>query len=143
METRTNGAFVDDRFMTNVPGIFSCGNVLHVHDLADWVSEEAALAGEFAVQYIGGGRVSSESTIPIEPKQGVRYVLPQKVSGTMDFTLSLRVAEPARDRAVWVRDGDRKVARKKMVRLHPAEMIRIKVRSEKLEGAKKLEVAVE
>jgi hypothetical protein len=143
METRTNGAFVDDRFMTNVPGVFSCGNVLHVHDLADWVSEEAALAGEFAVQYLEGGMVSSESTIPIEPKEGVRYVLPQKISGTTDFTLSLRVAEPSRDRAVWVRDGTRKVARKKMVRLHPAEMIRIKVRSEKLEGAKKLEVAVE
>lgn len=143
MEPRTSGASVDDTFMTSIPGVFSCGNVLHVHDLVDHVSEEAALAGEFACRYLGGGIPEADTAIVIEPKGGVRYVLPQQVSGNSDFTLSLRVTEPSRDRSVWVRDGDRKVARKKLVRLHPAEMIRIKIKKDKLENAKKLEVSVE
>ncbi len=143
MESGTSGASVDDTFMTSIPGVFSCGNVLHVHDLVDHVSEEAALAGEFACRYLGGGISQTDPAIVIEPKGGVRYVLPQQVSGNSDFTLSLRVTEPSRDRAVWVRDGDRKVARKKLVRLHPAEMIRIKIKKEKLENTGKLEVSVE
>jgi hypothetical protein len=117
--------------------------VLHVHDLVDHVSEEAALAGEFACRYLDGGISRADTPISIEPKNGVRYVLPQQVSGKSDFTLSLRVTEPSRDRAVWVRDGDRKVARKKLVRLHPAEMIRVKIKKDKLENARKLEVSVE
>ena len=143
MESRTSGAFVDDTFMTSIPGVFSCGNVLHVHDLVDHVSEEAALAGEFACRYLGEGTSQADTPMVIEPKGGVRYVLPQQVSGNSDFTLSLRVTEPSRDRAVWVRDGDRKVARKKLVRLHPAEMIRVKIKKDKLETARKLEVSVE
>jgi len=143
MESRTSGAFVDDTFMTSLPGVFSCGNVLHVHDLVDHVSEEASLAGEFACRYLGGGISKGAGPIDIEPQNGVRYVLPQQASGESDFTLSLRVTEPSRDRAVWVREGDRKVARKKLVRLHPAEMIRVKIKKEKLENAGKLEVSVE
>jgi len=143
MESRTSGASVDDTFMTSIPGVFSCGNVLHVHDLVDHVSEEAALAGEFACRYLGDSIPEADTVIVIEPKGGVRYVLPQQVSGNSDFTLSLRVTEPSRNQAVWVRDGDRKVARKKLVRLHPAEMIQIKVKKEKLENSGKLEVSVE
>lgn len=143
MAPGTGGAEVNDVFMTSIPGIFSCGNVLHVHDLVDHVSEEAALAGRFAAQFLEGGIPALDSHINIVTRQGVRYVLPQRVSGLRDFTLSLRVTEPLRDRAVWVRDGDRKVARKKMVRLHPAEMIRIKVKGEKLQGTKRLEVSIE
>jgi hypothetical protein len=124
-------------FMTSIPGVFSCGNVLHVHDLVDHVSDEAEKAGTFACNTCKGHFPSSDSPIDIEPGEGVRYVLPQRVSGLADFTLSLRVTEPSRNRAVWVRDGDRKVARKKLVRLHPAEMIRCEDRKDKLENAKK------
>jgi uncharacterized cupredoxin-like copper-binding protein len=128
--------------MTSVPGVFSCGNVLHVHDLVDHVSEEAELAGRFAVEYLDGGIKSSESYIHIESGEGVRYVLPQKVSGTRDFTLSMRVAAPSRNQVIWVKDSEKKIARKKMVRLHPAEMVRIKVKANKLESAKRLSVSV-
>lgn len=142
MAPGTRGARVDDRFMTSIPGIFSCGNVLHVHDLVDWVSEEAALAGRFAAQYLEGDLAPMESYIRIEPKEGVRYVLPQRVTGSDDFTLSLRVEKPSRNQAVWISDGDRKIARKKLIRLHPAEMIRINVKAEKLQGVKALAVEV-
>ena len=143
MGAGTNGASVDDTFMTSVPGIFSCGNVLHVHDLVDYVSEEAAMVGRNAAAYIKGDIKSPESYIDIRPGKGVGYVLPQKVSGKRDFVLSLRVKEPYRDRAVMVRDGERKVKRKKMVRLHPAEMIRIPVKADKLGEVMSLEVCVE
>lgn len=139
----TGGPLVDDGYMTSIPGVFSCGNVLHVHDLVDNVSEEAARAGEFAVRYLEGEVFPTEPGIPIVARKGVGYVLPQKVSGNKDFVLSLRVTEPSREQAVWVRDGDRQVARKKLVRLHPAEMVRIKVKREKIQGAKRLEVVVE
>jgi NADPH-dependent 2,4-dienoyl-CoA reductase/sulfur reductase-like enzyme len=143
MEERTGGALVDDAFMTSIPGVFSCGNALHVHDLVDWVSGEAAQAGGFAAEFLQGGKKFPEPSVRILPSDGVRYVLPQQVSGSRDFILSLRVREPSRDRAVRVRDGGRKVAGKKMGRLHPAEMVRIKVKGEKLQGARTLEVSVE
>ena len=143
MAPRTNGALVDEHCLTSVPGVFSCGNVLHVHDLVDHVSEEAARAGAFAVRYLEGEVPTPASRIPIEAGAGVGYVLPQQTGGREDFTLSLRVTEPARDRAVWVRDGDRKVARKKMVRLHPAEMVQMKIKAERIQDAKRLEVMVE
>lgn len=143
MEPKTNGASVDDTFMSSITGIFSCGNVLHVHDLVDYVSEEATMVGQNAAAYIKGDIKPPESYINIRPGEGVGYVLPQKVSGDRDFVLSLRVSEPSRDKAVTVRDGKRKVKRKKMVRLHPAEMIRLPVKAEKMRGAASLEVWVE
>ncbi len=142
IEPRTSGARVDDTLMTSIPGVFSCGNVLHVHDLADSVSEESALAGRFAVQYLSGNIPRPEKSIPISAGEGVRYVLPQAVSGQRDFTLSLRVAYPSRDRTIVVAEGENQVARKKIVRLHPAEMIHIKVKAEKMSEAGKLEVSV-
>jgi len=143
LETKTNGANVDDTFMTSVPGIFSCGNVLHVHDLVDNVSEEAAMAGRYAAAYLKGDVPASESFINIKPGKGVGYVLPQRVRGDKDFILSLRVAQPSRDQAILIHDGDTKVRRKKMVRLHPAEMIRIPVKAEKMKGLHSMEVCVE
>ncbi|OGR24887.1 MAG: pyridine nucleotide-disulfide oxidoreductase [Desulfobacterales bacterium RIFOXYA12_FULL_46_15] len=142
LEPATSGASVDDRFMTNIPGVFSCGNVLHVHDLVDHVSEEAALVGQSAAAYLLD-RTESAAAIPVVTKEDIRYVLPQKISGKTDVTLSLRVTRPMRNASVLVADGDRKIARKKLVRLHPAEMIRIKVKAKHIENAEKLEVSVQ
>ena len=143
LEMKTKGANVDDTFMTSIPGIFSCGNVLHVHDLVDHVSDEATKVGQYAASYLKGGIKTPRSYINIKPGKGVGYILPQRVSGDRDFVLSLRVTEPSRDKTVMVRDGEKKVKRKKMVRLHPAEMIRIPIKADKLEDISSLEVCVE
>ncbi|WP_300462544.1 FAD-dependent oxidoreductase [Desulfobacula sp.] len=143
LEATTSGATVDDTYMTSVPGIFSCGNVLHVHDLVDHVSEEAALVGQSAVRYVTQKTVRDSASIPIEAKQDVRYVLPQTVSGKTDFTVSLRVTRPMANGVVMIKDKGRKVAGKKIVRLHPAEMIRVKVKAKNIETAEKLEVSVQ
>ncbi len=139
----TSGALVDDSLMTSIPGVFSCGNVLHVHDLVDYVSEEAEKAGANAVRYLNNDMPGAEACIRIRSGKGVRYALPQKVAGFQDFTLSLRVTEPGRNQYLWVREGDRKIARKKRVRMHPAEMERIRIKADKLNGAAELEVSVE
>ena len=143
MDPVTGGAVVDDSFMTSVEGIFACGNVLHVHDLVDWVSVEAAEAGKFAAEYAGRERGAPTRRLPVLPGRGVRYTLPQSVSGERDCILSLRVTAPWRNRCIVVKDGDREIARKKEMRLHPAEMIRIALRKEALSGCSSLEVTVE
>lgn len=74
----TNGAYVDNHFETNVPGVFACGNVLHVHDLVDYVSAESTQAGQAAAAYIKGSRAVGV-TIPVCDGQGVRGSVPQKI----------------------------------------------------------------
>ncbi|MDR1726349.1 MAG: FAD-dependent oxidoreductase [Acidobacteriota bacterium] len=145
MDPITGGAVVDDTFMTSVPGIFSCGNVLHVHDLVDWVSMESEQAGQHAAAYVKAGAkpaAAGAAKVSIKPGDGIRYTLPQSVSGGQDFILSMRVTAPWRDRTVVVRNGEKSI-RKKMVRLHPAEMIRVKVGKEVASGGNAMEVSVE
>jgi NADPH-dependent 2,4-dienoyl-CoA reductase/sulfur reductase-like enzyme len=138
----TGGAVVDDFFMTSCCGIFACGNALHVHDLVDFVSEEAALAGSSAAQWSLGVKERNE-TVPVSAADGVRYVLPQKVTRGRDLTLSLRVTAPSKNRSIVVRDAGREIARKRLVKLHPAEMIRINVPSSRTSELSSVEVSVE
>jgi NADPH-dependent 2,4-dienoyl-CoA reductase/sulfur reductase-like enzyme len=120
----TGGAVVDECLETNVEGVFACGNVLHVHDLVDYVSEESALAGRNAAGYILHGR-SGGGGIPVDVKGGVRYTVPfsvdpRKVSDAI--TLRFRVEGVYRDRYISVYfDGERVVHRKKRI-LTPGEM---------------------
>jgi len=104
---------------------------------------EAAEAGRFAACFVREGRCDLPSPIPVRPGKGVRYTLPQAVSGERDLILSLRVSAPWRDRCVVVRDGGREIARKQEMRLHPAEMIRIDLKKEAVSGCSSLEVTVE
>ena len=91
----TRGAVVDDRLMTNVPGIFECGNVLHVHDLVDFVSLEAKEAGAKAVDYINSkDKDTKYESVEIKTDGGVRYVVPELILKNDDnnpLTLKLRV----------------------------------------------------
>lgn len=142
LDPRTNGPQVDSRFMTRVPGIFACGNVLHVHDLVDYVSQEAEEAGRHAAAWAGASESSCEGILPVLPGEGVRYTLPQKISPSRSTVLSLRVTAPCRNRSVVVRGEGKILARKSLVRLHPAEMIRIPLEAKSLSGVSQLEVAL-
>ncbi len=88
----TSGAIVDDNFMTNDEGIFECGNVLHVHDLVDYVSIESENAGKAAADYIKNGKPQGQ-TIEVTTFNGVRYTVPQKINkeGVDPLTLRMRV----------------------------------------------------
>jgi hypothetical protein len=103
---------------------------------------ESEQAGQFAAAYVKEGLKAADKKIPVKPGSGIRYTLPQSVSGEDDFILSMRVTEPSRNRKIVVKNGD-KVIRKKEVRLHPAEMIRIKVGKEVASGGNAMEVFVE
>ena len=121
----TNGPVVNDRMETSVKGVFSCGNVLHVHDLVDYVSEEAALAGKNAAACLQNAAASSDRRISILPENGVRYTVPQVIepdSMAERVTLRFRVADVYRDRYVCVYCGDRQIYRKKRRIMAPGEM---------------------
>ena len=98
----TGGPEVTDRLATSIPGVFACGNVLHVHDLVDFVSQEAQRAGENAALYLQGARAGNRS-VRLEGKNGVRYTVPQSIDPeNMDETVTVRfrVAQPYRDAAL-------------------------------------------
>ncbi len=117
----TGGAVVDGSRETAVDGIFACGNVLHVHDLVDYVSEESALAGEAAAKYLRGERETSLN-IRLNATSGVRYTVPQLIKSAEDTKIYFRVGSVMRDKFLVVRDGEREILRKKKLKLAPAEM---------------------
>ena len=143
----TNGAIVDDRMMTSVEGIFECGNVLHVHDLVDYVSEESAHAGRCAAQYIFAKK-KVKSFVPTVGTNGVRYVVPQKIAkndSTEPISLRMRVANVFKNVEIAVLlDGEKITSRKKQI-VTPGEMETIVLNSEnvaKVKKGKKLEVTL-
>ncbi|MEA3255336.1 MAG: NAD(P)/FAD-dependent oxidoreductase [Candidatus Altiarchaeota archaeon] len=137
----TGGAVVDEHLETNVEGIFACGNVLHVHDVVDYVTLEARKAGESAARYVEGKHIEYEM-IKVKPGGGVRYVLPHLISTKRDVKLSLRVTKPGRNRVVKVRDGDEIIKEIPMLRVNPAEMIQFKLRGDDIRGCRELQIEV-
>lgn len=138
----TRGAVVDESFQTNVPGIFAAGNVLHVHDLVDFVSLEAERLADAVAEYLEAGELP-ECNLEIGLAPQINHTVPMKVSGMKDFDLSLRVSRPMKEVRIVVRQGGREVAAKKMVKAIPAEMIRIPIKAGRLEREGRLEVSVE
>lgn len=133
----TGGPLVNESLETNVPGVFACGNVLHVHDLVDYVSEEAGRAGKFAAEYIrqtagdGAGTASAadgSTGIPLIPSGGVRYTVPQSIRlSHMEDTLLVRfrVGSVFTDAVLTVTAGDTCLLRQKKKKLAPCEMQQI------------------
>lgn len=122
----TSGAIVDETFETSIAGIFACGNVLHVHDLVDHVSEESRLAGISAANYIKHGKNCS-SCIPVSDGYGVRGTVPQKIHTNIDHPVRFmfRPTEVFRNSAVVVEQCGRELTRKKALIFTPGEMAEI------------------
>ena len=130
----TNGALVDENCQTQVSGIFACGNVLQVHDLVDYVSEEAERAGLGAVKYVQGG-IACEDGIATRPGNGVRYVLPQKIhGGNEDVSLFLRVTQPFGRVKFIVSDSENVLATAKRLKAAPGEMEKLTVKADVLKN---------
>jgi NADPH-dependent 2,4-dienoyl-CoA reductase/sulfur reductase-like enzyme len=137
----TGGAVVDENLETSVAGIFSCGNVLHVHDVVDFVTLEAENAGKSAAEYILGKPPKVES-VSVEAGDGVRYVLPHSIAGDVDVELSIRVTCPAEDVSIGFFDGQKLLKTKKFRKVHPAQMIKLKLESSETAAIKSLKVEV-
>ena len=142
LDSHTSGAYVDEHFQTSIPGVFAAGNVLHVHDLVDFVSLEAEALADSAAEYLQNGALEA-CPLTIHAGQNVGHVIPQTCSGHRDFTLSLRVRQPMTDKTVIVRQNGQEVLHRKLRRLLPAEMIQLKVKESKLSDSGDLEVTVE
>lgn len=127
MDSKTQGPIVDDHFMTGESGIFACGNVLQVHDLVDYVSEEAAQAGKFAAWY-AQGKIEQGDTIPTIPGKGIRYVVPQSVHLQKE-KVKLRFRVDGVYKNVWMCAylGEEEIYRRKRKILAPAEMEQLEV----------------
>jgi len=125
MNRVTSGPNVDDKLQTNVEGVFACGNVLHVHDLVDYVSQEAALAGENAAAYVMGQKAEKTHKVTLKGENGVRYTVPQTidVENMRDsVVVRFRVADIYNNRSIAVYyDGEKISSRKKKV-MAPGEM---------------------
>ena len=137
MSRITSGPVVNESLETNVPGIFACGNVLHVHDLVDYVSEEAGRAGENAVKYVKGqlDENASGKLIKLAATDGARYTVPSSIDpGRMDenLTVRFRVGDVYKDSYVSVYYGDERVQHRKRQILAPGEMEQIIVKKEDL-----------
>ena len=147
MAPATNGPCVNESLETSVPGVFACGNVLHVHDLVDYVSQEAANAGRYAAEYIQAqysqqaqhiGDLSvheSESAIPILAKNGVRYTVPQtiRLSHMEDsLTVRFRVTDVYRNCQIGIYLNERPLRSISRPRLAPGEMEQVILRKEEL-----------
>ena len=142
LDARTKGATVDEYFQTDRPGIFAAGNVLHVHDLVDFVSMEAEKLADSAARYIKEGKLPA-CEIQVKTDKNINHTVPQRISGTEDCCLSLRVNRPFKDCVLVVSQNGKEIARKKMKKALPAEMIHIHLKAEKLENKGDLEVKVE
>lgn len=139
----TNGATVDENRQTEIGGIFACGNVLHVHDLVDFVSSEAEIAGRGAAAYIKGEAEKSDRVINISTDGRVRYTVPQRIAGQGDVDVYFRVADVYRDATIKVSDGERVILQKKKLKLAPGEMECVKLPADKLCGVENLRFSIE
>lgn len=139
----TNGATVDENRQTEIGGVFACGNVLHVHDLVDFVSSEAEIAGRGAAAYIKGEAEKSDRVINISTDGRVRYTVPQRIVGCGDVDIYFRVADVYRDATIKVSDGERVILQKKKLKLAPGEMECVKLDADKLENVENLRFSIE
>ena len=121
----TNGALVDGNLMTSVPGIFACGNVLHVHDLVDFVSDEADRAADNALRFVDG-KISEVSTIEVQAGDNLRYVVPNKVAPEKENHFYMRSGKVLDKAVLKVFDAaGQEVFSKNLLYVKPAEMINI------------------
>lgn len=147
MDPHTKGAVVYENMETGIPGVFACGNVVHVHDLVDFVSGESDLAGASAAAYVLKGEAADTVVLDLVPGNGVSYTVPQRVRPAdvdRSVNISFRVRQNYGPSQITVTCGGRQLARFKRQRMAPGEMEHIalpKVLLEKADGP--LTVAVE
>lgn len=131
----TSGPVVNDSLETNIPGVFACGNVLHVHDLVDFVSQEATNAGKNAAKFIKEGEQKTSKEIEILPVDGVRYTVPKYIRPeVMDDTLTVRfrVGQVFKGCAIATYFGDELISKRKRPVMAPGEMEQVILKKSQL-----------
>ena len=138
----TSGSTVDQNRETTISGVFSCGNVLHVHDLVDYVSDEAEIAGKGAADYIKG---INEKTVNINITTDgkIRYTVPQSITEIKDVTVYFRVNNVYKNVKINVYDNGKLVLSRKKLKVAPAEMETVKLSADIIKNATDLKFVLE
>ncbi len=129
LDPATKGAYVDQKLMTSVPGVFSCGNALHVNDLVDYVSQSGDIAGKFAAKY----KPEKRYRVKIDyPKNEFSYVVPQyyDLMEQGELTLYFRVRRDCANKTVFIDNDEKVIKKKKYQRMLPSEMETLTVKPE-------------
>jgi pyruvate/2-oxoglutarate dehydrogenase complex dihydrolipoamide dehydrogenase (E3) component len=149
LDSITGGAIVNESRQTSMDGVFACGNVLHVHDLVDYVSEESAVAGKKAAEFVKGGAKKAPlcGTVKIEKGNGVRYTVPQKIEVTQsidEVKVYFRVGRVYENVTLKVTMDGEQVSSAKKRKMAPGEMEFVKVKKSVLDanpnGTLKIEI---
>lgn len=131
--SKTRGAKVTQAMETEIPGIFSAGNVLHVHDLVDYVVEEAREAAEGAISYLKGELKRKGHLYDVNPGNLINYVVPQKlyIDDVKDScSFKFRVAKPLKDINIVIAEGDKVIKKIYKPAIVPSEMEIVKLKKE-------------
>ena len=143
---KTKGAKVDQNLETSLPGTFSCGNVLHVHDLVDFVSEEGTRAGKNAALYIKNPNREILKKINVIPLNNLGYVLPNEIKVDKDLkevTFAFRVKKPIKKGTILIKDGDKVLKRVVKPILIPSEMEKVVLKDVDFNSVNEISVSVE
>ena len=131
----TSGPIVNDSLETSIDGVFACGNVLHVHDLVDYVSQEATNAGKNAANYIKNGKNANAKSVEIVPEGGVRYTVPKFVRPTEmedNLTVRFRVGAVYKNCQIATYFNDTLISKRKRPVMAPGEMEQVVLSKAKL-----------
>jgi len=149
IDPRTNGPVVYDNMETSVEGLFACGNVVQVHDLVDFVSEEGERAGRCAAEYARraeNGEITDKTAVTVSAGDGIGYVVPQKLRKVGEdemVTLFFRVKAPCKKGTLVVYDGEQAILRKNRTHMTPGEMEKLPVSRRDIQNAASLRVVLE
>ncbi len=147
LNTITQGPVVDSDLMTSVDGIFACGNVLHVHDLVDFVSAESERCAQGVMRYLERGPAYERKRTRLIPGHNVRYLVPGHIDPQQDIVLSFRPMIVGRDVYVTVKADGHNITRKKHRQVQPSEMIQVPLTPKEMIGDRaspaQIEVSIE
>ncbi len=138
----TKGAIVDQNRETSLDGVFACGNVLHIHDLVDFVSEEAERAGKSAAEYIQG-RKNNDTNIDVKTDGKIRYTVPQRISEKKAVKVYFRVAGVYKNVRINVYSDGELICSKKKKSVAPGEMESVTIKENMLANVNSLYFALE
>ncbi|HSQ90063.1 NAD(P)/FAD-dependent oxidoreductase [Romboutsia sp.] len=128
LDTKTSGPIVRNTMETNIDGVFACGNVVHVHDLVDFVTKESRIAGKNAALYVLN-KLKNNSTVSTVANEGISYIVPQNIDINCDedVNLFMRVRNIYKNKKLVVRSDDKVILEKKRIHMIPSEMENIKI----------------
>ena len=135
LDRKTSGPIVNNTMETNIDGIFACGNVVHVHDLVDFVTKESRIAGKNAAKYCLN-KLENNETINTVAGEGIGYIVPQNVdrNSNEDINLFMRVRNIYKNKKLVVRSNDKVVLEKKRLHMIPSEMESINIKTDILKN---------